>query len=685
MANGDTAVVAEGGSTVINVLGNDTDPDGNATIDPATVEVISGPANGSTSVNTATGQITYTSDGAEGVTADSFTYRVKDASGALSNTATVSVTVNAVNDGPPVANGDTAVVAEGGSTVINVLGNDTDPDGNATIDPATVEVISGPANGSTSVNTTTGQITYTSNGAEVTSDSFTYRVKDANGAVSNTATVTVTVAAVNDGPPVANGDTAVVAEGGSTVINVLGNDTDPDGNATIDPATVEVISGPANGSTSVNTTTGQITYTSNGAEVTSDSFTYRVKDANGAVSNTATVSITVNAVNDAPVVTGPPTVGTPDAVTGKVIGSLGINDPEGNNTLSYHVTSQPASGTVTFANGNYTYTPDPLARLDAYETPNANETVSFTVEVSDGQSAPVSVTVSSVPIDPAEAVVTATIPVGGLPGGVAVSRDGTRAYITDQTNGTVSVIDTATNTVIATIPVGDASSVAVRVAGPSRAYVTNRNSDTVSVIDTATDTVIATISVGDAPVGVAVNPFFAYVANSGSDSVSVINTFDNTVFATIPVGDQPFGVAVSPDFTRVYVTNRLGGTVSVIDPLTNSVIATIPVGDRPFGVAVSSDSAYVTNSSGGTVSVIDTATNAVIATIPCRQPTGRCGGQPGGHPRLRHQSGRRYGIGDRHCHQHRNRNCSCRRHIVRGTARGGGQPRWLPRLCHESA
>ena len=79
----------------------------------------------------------------------------------------------------------------------------------------------------------------------------------------------------------------------------------------------------------------------------------------------------------------------------------------------------------------------------------------------------------------------------------------------------MSVIDTATNTVTATITVG-AGPVGVAVSPDgTRAYVTNLGDDTVSVIDTATNTVTATIPVGDDPVGVAVSPdgTRAYVTN----------------------------------------------------------------------------------------------------------------------------------------------------------------------------
>ena len=94
-------------------------------------------------------------------------------------------------------------------------------------------------------------------------------------------------------PPTANDDTATTMQGTAVVIPVLANDSDPDG--TLDPATVAVASGPASGSTPVNSATGAITYTPSAGFSGSDSFTYTVRDNEGAVSNAATVSITVSA------------------------------------------------------------------------------------------------------------------------------------------------------------------------------------------------------------------------------------------------------------------------------------------------------------------------------------------------------------------------------------------------------
>jgi uncharacterized repeat protein (TIGR01451 family) len=118
----------------------------------------------------------------------------------------------------------------------------------------------------------------------------------------------------------------------------------------------------------------------------------------------------------------------------------------------------------------------------------------------------------------------------------------------------VSVIATVTNTVTATIPVGtNPLGVAVTPDG-AFVYVTNRNiSGTVLVIATGTNTVIATIPVGSGPCSVAVTPdgAFVYVANGISNNVSVIATATNTVTATIPVGDTPgaFGQFIGPAST----------------------------------------------------------------------------------------------------------------------------------------
>ena len=217
--------------------------------------------------------------------------------------------------------------------------------------------------------------------------------------------------------------------------------------------------------------------------------------------------------------------------------------------------------------------------------------------------------------------VTATIPVGSHPAGVAVDPAAGTIYVTNYLGGTVSVIDEATSTVTATIPAGSRPEGVAADPATHTAYVANYDGGTVSVIDEATRAVTATIPVGNSPDGVAADPatHTVYVANIGDGTVSVIDEATRAVTATIPVGTDPEGVAVDPAAHAVYVTRPIDGTVSVIDEATRAVTATIPVDAYPVGVAVdpAAHAVYVTHAlSPGTVSVIDEATRAVTATIP---------------------------------------------------------------------
>jgi len=116
------------------------------------------------------------------------------------------------------------------------------------------------------------------------------------------------------------------------------------------------------------------------------------------------------------------------------------------------------------------------------------------------------------------------------------------------------VIDTTSNTVVATVGVGGSTLEVAITPDGTRVYVTNGNDNTVSVVDAASNTVVATVRVGALPFGVAITPdgTRAYVTNSGVasvsglGSVSVIDTASNIVVATVGVGAFAQGVAITP-------------------------------------------------------------------------------------------------------------------------------------------
>jgi VCBS repeat-containing protein len=366
VANGDSYATAEGETLSIGapgVLANDTDPDSPA----LTAVLVSGPAHAAFALN-ANGSFTYVHDGGE-TTSDTFTYQANDGS-AGSNVATVTITISAVNDAP-LANDDSYSVSEGGTLNGGVLANDTDPDSPA----LTTILVSGPAHASSFTLSPDGSFSYVHNGGELPSDSFTYKAND-SAADSNIATVTITIAPVND-VPVANDDTYSVNEGATLSANVLGNDTDPDSSLT-----AILLSGPAHASSFTLNPNGSFQYVHDGSETTSDSFTYKANDG-AADSNTVTVTINVTAVNDPPAAFA--YAGLPAQAGIRITypaGKLGGTDVEAGTTITVDTTPvNVMNGTVTInANGSFVFTPLSAA---------AGGTASFQYRVSDnGNPAP---------------------------------------------------------------------------------------------------------------------------------------------------------------------------------------------------------------------------------------------------------------------------------------------------------
>nr|WP_225951317.1 Ig-like domain-containing protein [Mycobacterium sp. OAS707] len=337
--------------------------------------------------------------------------------------------------------------------------------------------------------------------------------------------------------------------------------------------------------------------------------------------------------NSAPVAS--PTVGLPETVNGTVTGSLNAVDAEGN-PLTYTVQNQSVGAAVAVTGaGSFTYTPSVTQRLQAAST-SGLDTDTFTVRVSDGQAytdVPITVVVR-----PAQLAAGAPVDVDRDPSGVAFSADGSRAYVTNKYDKTVSVVNTASGAVVATIKVPYAPTAVVvsPVATQNRAYVAMTTG--VAVIDTSTNklvdakpstSAVDSIAVGASPSALAINSTGTrlYVSNGGSSTVSVVNTATNTEITRVTVGSQPSGLAVSPDDSRVYALSRYSDSVTVISTVDNKVIGSAKVGDSPRGVVVSPNGQriYVSNYNSGTVTVLNTAgaTPVFVKTITVgTQPEG---------------------------------------------------------------
>jgi YVTN family beta-propeller protein len=373
-------------------------------------------------------------------------------------------------------------------------------------------------------------------------------------------------------------------------------------------------------------------------------------------------------------------VETTHIVDGRVVtaltGDLGAVDADGD-PMTFTVTDAPEKGSVVVnPDGTFTYTPSRefaavggtdvfvvkaadvgfhLHGLDFLFKRDFGRTTETAVEVVVDAQCP-----AGCQINPVKVI--DTIEVGNGPDGVAFSQDGSRAYVTNALDDTVSIIHVATGNVVGTIAVGDHPRDVAFNPEANRAYVTNLLPGTVSVINTLNNTVIATIPVGESAERLVVSPggtrVYVLASQEFGSAMVTIDATTNTVLSKAMLNGTGQGIALhpngvrvfvatqidwldvveilnnnvthfdtndgwmrdvgfSPSGTRVYITNGESGTVSVRNANTYALIDTINVGENPRGLAVSPDGTrvYVVNEADGTVSVISTATNNVIKTV----------------------------------------------------------------------
>ena len=157
--------------------------------------------------------------------------------------------------------------------------------------------------------------------------------------------------------------------------------------------------------------------------------------------------------------------------------------------------------------------------------------------------------------------------------------NGTRAYVTEL-GGAVAVIDTATNTLLSTITIPNVQvspqfsqaplpmGIAITPDG-TKAYVADLYGDAVSVLDTTTNTLVATIPTAGSAIGVAISGdgTKAYATNVFIQfcTVTVIDTTTNTAVTAIPVGGNPFAVAITPTPSTAALIANLADTVNSLN------------------------------------------------------------------------------------------------------------------------
>ena len=361
VASGQSVTTNEDTAKAITLTGSDAD--GNN----LTYSVVSGPTHGTLSGTDA--NQTYTPN-ANYNGADSFTFKANDGT-ADSNTATVSITVTAVDDNPVAVNDNKTVAEDDPATTINVLSNDTDVDGGT----KSIQSVTQPAHGTVAITNNGADLTYNPNadycnGGSPTDD-FNYTL---NG--GSTAKVAVTVTCVDDVPK-ADAQSVTTNEDTAKAITLTGSDADGDSLA------YSIDSAPSHGTLSG--TDANQTYTPNANYNGPDSFDYSVSDGKGGT-DTATVNVTVAAVNDKPVANNQSVTTAED--NSKDV-TLSASDVEGS-SLTYTIVDGPTHGTLSGTGATRNYTP-----AEDYNGPD-----SFTFKANDGTDdsnvATVSITVNAV-------------------------------------------------------------------------------------------------------------------------------------------------------------------------------------------------------------------------------------------------------------------------------------------------
>jgi YVTN family beta-propeller protein len=211
-------------------------------------------------------------------------------------------------------------------------------------------------------------------------------------------------------------------------------------------------------------------------------------------------------------------------------------------------------------------------------------------------------------------------------------------FVTNEIEGTVSVIDTASRAVVKTIQVGkrprgirsnkDGSKVFVALSGSpiggpgvdeSKLPPPERRYDGVGVIDVKTGTLEKILPSGTDPEQFALSADgrHLFIANEDAGATTVLDVDAGSIVKVIKVGGEPEGVDLSPDGRFVYVTAEADNQVFVIDTSSLAVVKVIDVGPRPrsTGFVPNAPVAYVSAENDAHVYVIDTTTHTVKSRL----------------------------------------------------------------------
>ena len=295
----------------------------------------------------------------------------------ISITNTFPVSNNLINS-VPFASDQNVSVTEQTSYIINLVASDADGDA------LTYSIVDTSSNGTAVLSGRT--VTYTSNSDTAVSDSFTFKVND-GVSDSSKATVTITITPINDSPTANSQSNVNADENIEKSITLTGSDAEGDNLSFIlvtAPKNGRLLD-PGNGNKTIfngTLSSNLVTYLSMSDKATSDSFVFKSYDGNS-VSENASVSISINQVNDSPIAIGDDIVLTEEVPTNIV---LTATDPDGSTPTIFKITSLTNGNLTDPGNGNSVITAGTTLKGNTvtFTSNNLANSDSFTFVANDG-------------------------------------------------------------------------------------------------------------------------------------------------------------------------------------------------------------------------------------------------------------------------------------------------------------
>ncbi|MBW9240744.1 tandem-95 repeat protein [Pseudomonas carnis] len=347
---------------------------------PYTFKIVGGPVSGVASV---TGNLLTYTPGADWNGSTSVTFVVIDGAGAQSEAANVSITVTPVND-PPVAMNLNIITDEDTTGTVTLSATDIDSPL-----PTVFQLVKTSPNGIASINGSL--LTFVPNPDWNGITTVTYRAQDTAGAWSAPATVSITVNPVNDAP-VAQNKTLVIDEDATGNVTLSATDVDSP-----TPTIFEVVDASPYGTSTISGAIMTFSPAPDWNGVTT--ITYRAQDTAGAWSAPATVSITVNPVNDAPVAQNKTLVIDEDTIGNVMLSATDIDSPP---PTVFQLVSTSPYGAANIIGSDLTFTPNPNWNGTTLVTYRAQDTAG-------AWSAPATVNITVNPVNDVPTLTNATL------------------------------------------------------------------------------------------------------------------------------------------------------------------------------------------------------------------------------------------------------------------------------------